>query len=106
MPTEFDVTSEAKQGKNTVAIQIARWTDGFYLECQDFWRISGIERSVYVYAQPKIRIQDFEVVSLLDAGYKNGILTLDVDITNHFTATQKGKPSYQLYRDEEMVKSG
>lgn len=42
LPSEFDITQFAKFGKNTIAIQIFRWTDGSYLECQDFWRISGI----------------------------------------------------------------
>ena len=46
LPTEFNITKATKTGMNTIAIQIFRWTDGSYLECQDFWRISGIERSV------------------------------------------------------------
>ena len=48
LPAEFNISKALKKGKNTIAIQIFRWTDGAYLECQDFWRISGIERSVYL----------------------------------------------------------
>lgn len=97
LPSEFDITKAAKPGKNTIAIQIFRWTDGSYLECQDFFRISGIERSVYVYAQPKLRIEDFEVTSILDGAYTNGVFKLSVDLENHFTKKQRLKISYTLY---------
>ena len=96
LPAEFEVTKVVKPGKNTIAIQIFRWTDGSYLECQDFWRISGIERSVFIYAQPKVRIQDFEVVSSLDKAYENGILQLDLKIKNHYNKKQKLIASYKI----------
>ncbi|RLD84243.1 MAG: beta-galactosidase [Bacteroidetes bacterium] len=105
LPAEFDITKYLKKGKNTIALQIFRWTDGSYLECQDFWRISGIERSVYIYAQPKTRIKDFEVVSILDAAYLNGKLDLTVDLHNHLSKKQKLKISYQLLDDKKTVKS-
>ena len=96
LPAEFNITKVAKPGKNTIAIQIFRWTDGSYLECQDFWRISGIERSVYVYAQPKVRIRDFEVVSILDKAYEKGKFQLEVKLENHLPSIQKGTLSYTL----------
>ncbi|MEN8120460.1 MAG: glycoside hydrolase family 2 TIM barrel-domain containing protein [Bacteroidota bacterium] len=106
LPAEFDITKYLQKGKNTIALQIFRWTDGSYLECQDFWRISGIERSVYIYAQPKIRIKDFEVVSKLDAAYVNGKFDLTVDLQNHLSKKQKLKLSYQLLDvDKKIVKS-
>ena len=52
LPSEFDITRVARPGRNTVAIQIFRWSDGSYLEDQDFWRVSGIEREVFVMAVP------------------------------------------------------
>lgn len=100
LPSEFDITDYVKTGKNTIALQIHRWTDGSYLECQDFWRISGIERSVYLYAQPKTRIQDFEVVSTLDGAYENGEFELTVDLQNHSTKSQKLKLSYSIIDDQ------
>ncbi|TVZ60407.1 beta-galactosidase [Flavobacteriaceae bacterium MAR_2010_105] len=96
LPAEFNITKEAKSGTNKIAIQIFRWTDGSYLECQDFWRISGIERSVYVYAQPKLRIEDFEVVSTLDGAYKSGIFELVVNLENSESKSTKGNLSYKL----------
>jgi beta-galactosidase len=106
LPAEFNITKAAKTGNNTIAIQIFRWTDGSYLECQDFWRISGIERDVFIYAQPKIRIQDFEVTSTLDKGYENGVFQLDVDLQNHTTKNRNVKVSYELLDGNKIISSG
>ncbi|MFT7603791.1 MAG: beta-galactosidase [Saprospiraceae bacterium] len=103
LPAEFDITPFAKSGNNTIAIQIFRWTDGSYLECQDFWRISGIERSVYVYAQPTLRIKDFEVVSNLDGAYKNGLLDLDVVIKNHLSKNKESQVAFKLYDASDQL---
>ncbi len=96
LPAEFNITKALKTGKNSIALQIFRWTDGAYLECQDFWRISGIERDVFIYAQPKVRIQDFEVTSVLDDTYKNGKLTLELEVENHLVKDRRVAISYQV----------
>jgi beta-galactosidase len=84
LPSEFNITHLVKPGNsNTVALEVYRWSDGSYLECQDFWRMSGIERDVAIFSQPKTRIRDFEVVSTLEETYKHGILQLYADIENH-----------------------
>jgi beta-galactosidase len=89
LPAEFDITDFVHPGQpNTVALEVYRWSDGSYLECQDFWRISGIERDVEIYSQPKTRIRDFEVVSTLDDSYKHGNLDLFVNIKNHLPANK------------------
>lgn len=67
-------------GENTLTFKIFRWSTGSYLECQDFWRMSGIERDVFLYAQPKASINDFRITSTLDDSYKNGIFRLNVDL--------------------------
>jgi len=103
LPSEFNITKALKKGLNTVAIQIFRWTDGSYLEAQDFWRISGIERDVYIYAQPKTRIQDFEVVSTLDAGNTHGFLKLSVNLENHGKRNKEVHVSYQLLDGEHVI---
>lgn len=72
----FNVSSVLKEGKNHLAIQIHRFSDSNYLECQDFWRISGIERDIYLSARPKLHIADFKVESPLDANYEKGELTI------------------------------
>lgn len=76
MAAEFDLTKYLKPGKNLIAMQIYRWSDGSYLEDQDFWRLSGIGRDVYLYARTPAHIEDVFITPDLDAGYKNG--TLDV----------------------------
>ena len=106
LPSEFNITKAAKKGKNTLAIQIFRWTDGSYLECQDFWRISGIERSVFVYAQPKVRIQDFEVLSTLDKGYENGELKLDIKLENHTKKETNIQVGYSLLDNGLVIAKG
>ena len=96
LPAEFSITKALKSGKNTIAIQIFRWTDGSYLECQDFWRISGIERDVFIYAQPKVRIQDFEVTSILDGAYLNGDFSIDIALKNHLASNKNIEISYHI----------
>lgn len=80
LPSEFDVTAALRAGKNNVSIQVYRWADGSYLEDQDFWRVSGIERGVYLLAPPPVWIRDFFAKAGLDAGYRNGVLDLDLSI--------------------------
>ena len=81
-PAEFDITKYVKEGQNTVAIEVYRWSDGSYLEDQDFWRLSGIDRSVYLYSTNDIRIADFFAKPDLDSKYKNGSLNVDVTLKN------------------------
>ncbi len=82
LAAEFDITKYVHPGENTIALQVYRWSDGSYLECQDMWRISGIERDVYLYATPKLHIGDLKVNAGLDASYRNGLLQLDLTINN------------------------
>ena len=77
---EFKLNKYLKEGKNSLVLKIFRWSTGAYLECQDFWRISGIERDVFLFSQPKTHVQDFLVQSTLDDTYKNGIFKLAVDV--------------------------
>ncbi|MDR0680468.1 MAG: DUF4981 domain-containing protein [Dysgonamonadaceae bacterium] len=81
-PAEFDITPYIQTGKNTIAIEAYRWSDGSYLEDQDFWRLSGFDRSVYLYSSDQIRIRDFFVKGDLDNSYKNGLFSLDLTLRN------------------------
>jgi beta-galactosidase len=90
LPAEFDITKYLVEGKNIIAAEVYRWSDGSYLECQDFWRISGIERDVFIYSTPKVRIRDFFAKADLDAEYKNGAFSLDVDLANTFEKLKSG----------------
>lgn len=99
---EWDITDKLKDGENTVALEVYRWSAGSYLECQDFWRLSGIERDVYLYSTPKQYIADFKVNSTLDKEtYSVGEFALETTVEG----PQKGMTSvsYQLLDDAKNV---
>ena len=73
---EFNITKYLKPGRNLIAMQVMRWCDGSYLEDQDFWRFTGIAREVYLYATPKVHIQDITI----GQNYADGKGLLDVDV--------------------------
>lgn len=80
-PAEFDITPFVKEGRNDIACMVYRWTDGSYLEDQDFWRLSGIDRSVYLYSVDRnARIADFFAKAGLDRNYRDGVLDVDVSV--------------------------
>lgn len=79
-PAEFNVTKHLKKGDNLLAVQVYRWHDGSYMEDQDFWRLTGIERDVYLQAYPKLTIWDFFLKPDLDKEYKNGLFRATVDL--------------------------
>ncbi len=90
--SEFDITRYVKFGEpNLFAIQVFKWSDGSYFECQDFWRFSGLDHDVVLYTQPKVRIVDYKVVADLDDTYTNG--KLDVEVTVESPHSKKS----QLY---------
>ncbi len=73
---EFDLTPYVKVGKNTLAVKVYRFSNGSYFECQDFWRLSGIERDVMLYSKPALNIYDYEVHAGLDKSYQNGTFAI------------------------------
>jgi len=77
-PAEFDITPYLQKGENSIALQVFRFSDGTYLEGQDMWKLSGIERSVFLIARPKLSVNDFFVTAGLDKEYKNGLFNLSV----------------------------
>lgn len=95
-PAEFLINNYVKPGKNILTVKIFRWSTGSYLECQDFWRMSGIERDVFLYSQPKAALKDFRIKSTLDDSYKNGIFGLNVDLRNHEKAATNLTLVYEL----------
>lgn len=79
-PTEFDITDHVKPGENMIAAKVIRWSDGSYLEDQDFWRLSGIYRDVFLYALPTVHIYDYQVITNLDEAYEDAIFNLTIQI--------------------------
>ncbi|WP_246055135.1 glycoside hydrolase family 2 TIM barrel-domain containing protein [Pseudalkalibacillus caeni] len=89
-PAEFDITDYLKKGKNTLAVEVYRWSDGSWLEDQDFARLSGIFRDVYLYSTPQVHMEDFSVTTDLDESYEDATLATEVKVTNNGSKT-KGK---------------
>jgi beta-galactosidase len=81
-PAEFDVTDAVVPGENLLAVEVYRFTDGSYLEAQDFWRLSGIFRDVVLWSTEPVHIADFRVVTDLDAQYRDATLKVDVTVGN------------------------
>lgn len=81
-PAEFNITKYLKPGKNSLAVEIFRWCDGSYLEDQDFWRMSGITRDVYLVARSKQQVQDFSITAGLDENYSTGNFLANIEVLN------------------------
>lgn len=82
-PSEFNITPYVKPGVNHLAVEVYRWTDGSFLEDADMWRLSGIERDVYLYSTADTRVADFFINAGLDANYRNGIFDGVFKIRNY-----------------------
>ena len=80
LPAEFDISAYVQPGENHLAVQVMRYSDGSYLECQDFWHLSGIQRDVILYSRPKVCLRDFTVRTLFDERYENATLWVEVQM--------------------------
>ncbi len=104
-PAEFDLTPYLKQGNNTLALQVFRWSDGSYLECQDMWRMSGINRDVFIYARPQTYVRDFFARGNLKDNYINGNLEIDILFNKLSVEDVKNyKLQINLYEKNNTVK--
>ena len=81
-PSEFNITNYLINGKNKLSVQILRWSDASYMEDQDFWRLSGIERSVYLRSENKVSIVDLSVKTDLVNNFEDGDFSLELDVKN------------------------
>lgn len=91
VPTEFNISKYINAGAdNTVAVEVHRWSDGSYLEDVDFWRLSGIDRDVYLYSLPETHIRDFFIQTELDENYKNAALKIGVSLRNAANRSRSG----------------
>ncbi|WP_225444136.1 glycoside hydrolase family 2 TIM barrel-domain containing protein [Echinicola arenosa] len=93
LPSEFNISPYLKPGQNVLSVQVIRWSDGSYLEDQDHWRLSGIQREVFLMAEPKLRIVDFHYQTKLDENYEHAVFSLRPKIEN---LTGERAPGSQL----------
>ncbi|MCF6268979.1 MAG: DUF4981 domain-containing protein [Melioribacteraceae bacterium] len=89
-PAEFNLTKYLKEGSNSLSVEVYRFSDGSYLECQDFWRLSGIFRNVYLWSAPKIHIRDFYVETELDENYADALLKVKINLHNYSEELSSG----------------
>ena len=80
LPAEFNITPYLIEGDNTLALQVYRFTSGSFLECQDYWRLTGIQRHCFLYAAPKVRIADYFSTTDLDSKYVNAKANVKVTV--------------------------
>ncbi|GKX32287.1 hypothetical protein SH1V18_47670 [Vallitalea longa] len=98
---DFLITPYLRDGVNTISVQVFRWCDGSWMEDQDFFRLSGIFRDVFLFSTPKVHIEDFTVVTDFIHEYRNATLKIDAEI-RHFMGTSPigYKLEYMLYDAE------
>jgi len=92
-PAEFDITDLVVEGKNLLAVKVIRWSDASYLEDQDFWRLSGVYRDVFLYKLPETYLWDYQVETDLDANYKNANLNV-IGLIRTLKVNQADAPSF------------
>ena len=93
---EFNLTPYLRAGKNKLAVQVFRWSDGSYLECQDMFRMSGIFRDVHLYNVPKVSVRNHVITHQLDArhDYTRGTMKVALELDNR--ARLNGKKQYRI----------
>lgn len=91
-PAEFDITKYLHEGKNKLAVEVYRWSDGSYLECQDMWRLSGIFRPVQLWVRPNVHIADYKMLSVPTSDWKDGNFTTDIKVCNTGNKAAKNVP--------------
>src|SRR5919205_1161422 len=89
LPAEFDVTKYVRPGENTLAVEVYRFSDGSYMEDQDFWRLSGIFRDVELVSRAPVHVRDFYARTTFEEGYRDGRLALNVKVRNAAAAPEK-----------------
>ena len=103
-PAEFDVTKYVREGRNKLAVEVYRWSDGSYLECQDMWRLSGLFREVQLWVRPLVHIADYKVEAVPNADFSQAQVTANIAICNTGKKTAKNV-NVCLIIDGENLKS-
>ena len=89
-PAEFNITEYLKSGNNQIAVEVYKWSDGSYLEDQDFWFLGGIFREIFLYSKPKVFVQDYFTRCDFDENYTDAELKIRVNIKNTIDKSIKG----------------
>jgi beta-galactosidase len=101
-PAEFNITEYIKPGENTLAVEVYKWSDGSYLEDQDFWRLGGITRDVFLMARDRQHVRDFRIMAGLDDNYSTGLFHLEAELAN-VSDDEPVTLQAMLYDGDELV---
>ena len=104
LPSEFNITPYLVEGENSIALQVYRFTSGSFLECQDYWRLTGIQRHCFLWSAPKSQIRDYFFSTNLDASYINAKANVKVSLTG-VDAVAGGEVEVRIERDGGVVAS-
>ena len=100
-PAEYDITRFLNDGRNSIAVQVLRFSDGAFMEDQDTWRLSGIYRDVYLMATPGVHVSDYYITTDLDGAFEDAVLNLEADVTSYREGSRDGfSVRVKLYDDE------
>lgn len=102
-PAVFNITEYLEDGPNVLAAEVYRYCDGSYLEDQDFWRLSGIFRDVYLWSTDDLHIRDFFVHTDLDDEYDNATLSVDVEVRNYADTAQSFTAAAELIDGDGQI---
>ncbi|HRX78814.1 MAG TPA: glycoside hydrolase family 2 TIM barrel-domain containing protein, partial [Pirellulaceae bacterium] len=102
-PAAFDVTEFLVDGENLLAVEVYQYCDGSYLEDQDMWRMSGIFRDVYLWSHAEVHVRDFVVSTDLDENYRDAMMDVRVELSNHSAATQSFSLEAELWNSQGDV---
>lgn len=102
-PSDFDLTPYVKEGENKLAVQVFKWTSSSWCEDQDFYRFSGIFRSVYLYTMPKVHVYDLKVQPIVDEAVLNADLLVTMQMRGEGKArlTLTGSRNYSVLEEKE-----
>lgn len=102
-PSDFDLTPYVKEGENKLAVQVFKWTSSSWCEDQDFYRFSGIFRSVYLYTMPKVHVYDLKVQPVVDEAVLNADLLVTMQMRGEGKArlTLTGSRNYSVLEEKE-----
>ncbi len=102
-PSEYNITKYVKPGRNTLSVLVLKYSDGYYLEGQDYWRLAGIFDDVTVYASPDTRIWDYQVITDFDSSFKDSNVDLTVDVRTFTAAADGASLTAEISKDGKVV---
>nr|MDO8115487.1 glycoside hydrolase family 2 TIM barrel-domain containing protein [Candidatus Sigynarchaeota archaeon] len=105
-PAEFNITQHVQTGKNILAVEVYRWSDGSYLEDQDFWRTSGLYREVYLFCTPPVHVRDFFVRTTFDKNYEDATVKVTACVRNYSADPREKLLLQTLFFDNALVQVG